>query len=214
MQYAGSQYNGGAGYSTQQGYGYPGQYYQQQPPPIQHQYSGQQQQYSATPYVGTVPFPQPSPYAAPGALQPVASQQSTHRPPRTQTPHPSGSSRRRTGSATRKSLRPSMKDPERSRSTSTNGNHLSVTGSQQRTRRQSGGPELRPRMDSIISRKRTNSSLRMEPGMLTPLLSLPRCLFMTALTFSYRSNFFFPFSYTLSRPRFHVDKSTQRPRAV
>jgi hypothetical protein len=167
MQYAGSQYNGGAGYSTQQGYGYSGQYYQQQQPqPIQQQYSGQQQQYSATPYVGTVPFPQPSPYAAPTTLQPVASQQSTHRPPRTQTPHPSTSSRRRTGSATRKPLRSAMKDPERSRSSSTNGNHLSVTGSQ-RTRRQSGGPELRPRMDSMISRTRTNSSSRVDPGTLT-----------------------------------------------
>jgi len=196
MQYAGSQYNGGAGYSTQpqQGYGYPGQYYQQQPQPIQQQYSGQQQQYSATPHVGTVPFPQPSPYAAPATLQPVASQQSTHRPPRTQTPHPSTSSRRRTGSATRKPLRSAMKDPERSRSTPANGNHLSVAGSQ-RTRRQSGGPELRPRMDSIISRTRTNSSSRVDPG---TLLSLPRCPFMTALTFLVPYQFFFPFSYTLS----------------
>jgi len=54
-----------------------------------------------------------------------------------------------------------MKDPERSRSTS-NGNHLPVAGSQ-RTRRQSGGPELRPRMDSMISRTRTNSSSRVDP---------------------------------------------------
>ena len=197
MQYAGSQYNGGAGYSTQQGYGYPGQYYQQQPQPIQHQYSGQQQQYSATPYAGTVPFPQPSPYAAPATLQPVASQQSTHRPPRTQTPHPSTSSRRRAGSATRKPLRSAMKDAERSRSTSANGNHLSVAGSQ-RTRRQSGGPELRPRMDSIISRTRTNSSSRVDPGTLTPLLSNAEMPFHDSANFSRTVPIFFPFSYTLS----------------
>src|SRR5216683_1671002 len=166
MQYAGSQYAGAAGYSGQQGYGYPGQYYQQQqqqPQPIQHQYSGQQQQYSATPYAGSVPFPQPSPYAAPSVLPPVASQQSAHRPQRTHTPHPTTTStRRRTGSAsTRKPLRSALKDPERTRSSSINGNHLSASAS--RTRRQSGGPEARPRVDSI-ARTRTNSSSRVDPG--------------------------------------------------
>ena len=177
MQYAGSQYGGGggaggAGYSgQQQGYGYPGQYYQQQPQPIQQQYSGQQpQQYSGTPYAGTIPFPQPSPYAAPSVLQPVSSQQSAHRPPRTQTPHPN--TRRHSSSAnTRRPLRSAMKDPERSRSNSTNGHHLSAPVS--RTRRQSGGPESRPRVDSI-SRTRTNSSSRAEPGTLNST-SLKRC---------------------------------------
>jgi hypothetical protein len=166
MQYAGSQYGGGAGagYSGQQGYGYPGQYYQQHPQPIQQQYSGQQQQYSGTPYVGTVPFPQPSPYAAPSVLQPVASQQSTHHPQRTQTPHPN--TRRHSSSAhARRPLRSAMKDPERSRSNSASGHHLSTPVS--RTRRQSGGTEIRPRMDSI-SRTRTNSSSRVDPGTLNP----------------------------------------------
>src|ERR1700677_5105735 len=88
MQYAGSQYNG-SGYASQPSYGHPGQYYQHQPPQIQHQYSGQQQQYAAsTPYNGSVPFPPPSPYAAPPTLQSAPSQPPLHRPPRTQTPHP------------------------------------------------------------------------------------------------------------------------------
>lgn len=175
MQYAGSQYNGG-GYSGQQAaYGYSGQYSQQQPQPIQQQYSGQQQQqYGSTPYAGTVPFPQPSPYHAPSVLQPSTSQQQGHRPPRTQTPHPGvSSSRRRANSNTRKPIRSALKDPdrdrdrdrERARATSVNGPLLSVPGP--RSRRHSGGAEPRPRMDSIV-RTRTSSSSRTDPGTRPP----------------------------------------------
>jgi hypothetical protein len=170
MQYAGTQYTD-AGYNgQQQAYGYGQQYYQQQqqqpPQPIQHQYSGQQQQYASTPYTGNVPFPQPSPYHAPSTLQPTTSQQPAHRPPRTQTPHPTVSSRRRVSSSnTKKPIRSALKDPDRSRVTSGNGPLLSVptATATARTRRQSGGPELRPRMNSI-SRTRTNSSSRTDPG--------------------------------------------------
>jgi hypothetical protein len=161
MQYAGSQYNG-TGYSGQQTYNYPGQYYQQPPQPIQQQYSGQQQQYGSTPYAGTVPFPQPSPNPVPAALQPPAPQQPVHRPPRTQTPHPSVTRRRASSNNTKRPIKSALKDPDRNRTSSTaNGPLLSVPGP--RTRRHSSGTENRPRMSSIV-RTRTNSSSRTDPG--------------------------------------------------
>lgn len=161
MQYAGSQYNGTA-YSGQQTYTYPGQYYQQPPQPIQQQYSGQQQQqYGSTPYAGTVPFPQPSPNPVPAVLQPPPPQQSAHRPARTHTPHPTVSRRRASSNATRKPIKSALKDPDRNRMSSANGPLLSVPGP--RTRRHSSGAENRPRMNSI-SRSRTNSSSRTDPG--------------------------------------------------
>jgi hypothetical protein len=160
MQYAGSQYNG-AGYSNQQSYNYPGQYYQQQPQPIQHQYSGQQQQFGSTPYAGTVPFPQPSPNPPPAVLQPSASQQGVHRPARTQTPHPSVTRRRASSNVTKRPIKSALKDPDRHRTTSASGPLLSVPAP--RTRRHSGGTENRPRMSSI-ARSRTNSTARTDPG--------------------------------------------------
>ena len=48
MQYTGSQFNG-SGYASQPSHGYPDQFHQNQPQRIQHQYSGQQQQYVSTP---------------------------------------------------------------------------------------------------------------------------------------------------------------------
>ncbi|KAI0003695.1 hypothetical protein BJV74DRAFT_793335 [Russula compacta] len=179
MQYAGSQY-GGTNYAGQQAYGYPGQHYQQQPQPIQQQYSGQQQQYASTPYPGTIPFPQPSPYTAPSVLQPATSQQSTHRPSRTQTPHPGVSRRRASSGTTKKPLRSALKDPERSRSTSVNG-HANGTPIP-RTRRQSGGPETRPRMDSLL-RTRTNSSSRVEPDHVFMSINPPNGLELSNIAF-------------------------------
>src|SRR6266403_386582 len=166
MQYAGSQYNGG-GYTGQQQYAYPatGQYYQQPAQPIQHQYSGQQgqqqQQYVSTPYAGTVPFPQPSPNPAPAVLQSSAPHQQGHRPPRTQTPHPSTSRRRAGSNTTKRPIKSALKDPDRNRMAYANDPLLSVPVP--RTRRNSSGAENRPRMNSI-ARTRTNSSSRTDPG--------------------------------------------------
>jgi len=182
MQYAGSQYGGG-GYnnSQQQSYGY-GQYYQQPPQPIQQQYSGQQQQqqqYASTPFTANIPFPQPSPYAAPATLQPAPPQQPAHRPPRTQTPHPGASlNRKRASSNGQKPLRSAMKDPERSRSTiAANGTSTTL-----RQRRQSAGTELRPRMDSI-ARTRTNSSTRVDPDHIFLSINPPNGLELSNLAF-------------------------------
>ena len=206
MQYAGSQYNGGS-YSGQQTYNYPGQYYQQPPQPIQHQYSGQQQQYGSTPYAGTVPFPQPSPNPPPAVLQPSATQQSAHRPARTQTPHPSVSGRRRASSnTTKRPIKSAMKDPDRNRMSSANGPLLSVPGP--RTRRHSSGAENRPRMNSL-ARSRTNSSSRTDPGA-RAYIRLCRDAFHDNANFL--STFFYLILF-LPRPRFSVDKPTQQARA-
>ncbi|KAI0308223.1 hypothetical protein B0F90DRAFT_1681131 [Multifurca ochricompacta] len=183
MLYAGNQYNGAAGYAAQHTYGYPGQYYSQQPQPIQHQYSGQQQQYASTPYAGTVPFPQPSPYTSPPALQPVQSQPPTHRPPRTQTPHPH---RRHTSSGATnnghaKPLRSAIKKAERSHSTSANGVNP-VSASLSRTRTHSGAAENRPRLNSI-SRTRTNSSSRVDPDHVFLSINPPNGLELSNLAF-------------------------------
>jgi hypothetical protein len=205
MQYAGSQYNG-AGYSGQQPYSYPGQYYQQPPQPIQQQYSGQQQQYGSTPYAGTVPFPQPSPNPPPAALQPPAPQQPVHRPPRTQTPHPTVSRRRASSNNTKRPIKSALKDPDRNRTSSVNGPLLSVPGP--RTRRHSSGAENRPRMSSIV-RSRTNSSSRTDPGARAHIR-------LCRDAFHDNANFLFPFFFSyafLPRPRFFVDKPTQQARA-
>ena|SRR5216684_3715902 len=194
-QYAGSQYNGtgysnggsyanGGGYSgQQQSYGYPGQYYQQPPQPIQQQYSGQQQQqYGSTSYGGgNVPFPQPqpSPNNVPAVLQPPAPQQPVHRPPRSQTPHPTVS-RRRAGSSTRKPIKSALKDPDRNRRNSANGPLLPVPS--QRTRRYSSGAENRPRANSIV-RQRTNSGSRADPGTRPHIRLCAMMPFMMALSF-------------------------------
>ena len=208
MQYAGSQYTG-AGYAGQQpGYGYTGQYQQQpQPPqPMQHQFSGQQQQqYGSTPYNAPVPFP--SPHYAPSTLQPVIPQQPTHRPAREQTPHPS-MSRRRVSSSTRP-VRSAMKDRdrdrdrdrerdrdrdrERTRTTSANGPLLSVPTP--RTRRTSGGPETRPRVNSM-ARTRTNSSSRSDPGTRPPHISPPVMPLMITLFSDYFKIFLMRFIKT------------------
>lgn len=174
MQRSGSQY-GGAGYAPQQqSYGYPAQYYQQQqqqqpppPPPIQHQYSGQQSQYVSTPYAGTVPFPQPSPYSAPPPLQSVPSQPPVRRPPRTQTPHPhtrrhASSGASRNGQA--RPMRSALKKRERTHSASAvNGTNTLTVPPISRSRTHSGAGENRPRL-STISRARTNSGSRADPG--------------------------------------------------
>jgi hypothetical protein len=189
MQRSGSQYGGSTYAAQQQQYAYPSQYYQQQqqqPQPIQHQYSGQQQQYASTPYVGSVPFPQPSPYSAPAPLQSVPSQPPSRRPPRTQTPHPR--TRRHTSSGASKNgharpLRPAIKNVERAHSASLNvPNTLSAPIS--RTRTHSGPAENRPRL-STISRTRTNSGVRAEPGARIRI-SLCCDAFMTSLYFSSR----------------------------
>ena len=204
MQYAGSQYNGTA-YSGQQTYQYPGQYYQQPPQPIQHQYSGQQQQqYGSTPYAGTVPFPQPSPNHVPAVLQPSAPQQPVLRPARTHTPHPS-TRRRASSNATKRPIKSALKDPERNRTSSANGPLLSVPVP--RTRRHSSGAENRPRMNSIV-RSRTNSSSRTDPGTRAHI-RLCRGAFHDNAQFSFHIFLIF----FLSRPRFLVDKPTQRARA-
>lgn len=181
MQYASSQFNG-SNYANQHSYQYPGQYYQQQPQPIQHQYSGQQQQYAAsTPYTATVPFPQPSPYATPSALQSAPSQPPVHRPPRTQTPHPQ---RRHTTAATvstpRPPLRPAIKKKgHRTSSASANGT-LPVATSLSRTRTHSGveAQRLHP-----IARTRTNSSSRVDPDHVFLSINPPNGLELSNLAF-------------------------------
>src|SRR6266702_2910189 len=182
MQYAGSQYNG-AGYSSQHSYGFPGQYYQHQPQPIQHQYSGQQQQqYASTPYAGTVPFPQPSPYTAPSALQSAPSQPPVHRPPRTQTPHPHRRHTTTGAATTARPLRPAIKKKvQRISSASANGGTLPVATSLSRTRTHSGAAE--PQRLHSIARTRTNSSSRVDPG-----AHAPKPLF--SITSSRRRSFF------------------------
>jgi hypothetical protein len=196
MQYAGSQFNG-SGYASQPSYGH-GQYYQHQPTAIQHQYSGQQQQqYASTPYAGTVPFPQPSPYSAPPPLQSAPSQPPVHRPPRTQTPHPH---RRHTTSGPATSARPLRpaikKKPQRISSVSANGTIPAPAPlSRTRTHSHSGAIEQpQSRMHSIV-RTRTNSSSRVDPGAhaLIPLFSI---------TSSRRRFFFFgsPIKTTFSCP--------------
>jgi hypothetical protein len=202
MQYAGSQYTAnGAGYSGQQTYTYPGQYYQQPPQPIQHQYSGQQQQYGSTPYAGTVPFPQPSPNTVPAVLP---AQQPVHRPQRTHTPHPTVSRRRANSNTTKKPIKSAMKDPERNRTSSVNGPLLSVNVP--RTRRHSSGAENRPRVNSI-ARSRTNSNSRTDPGARAHI-RLCRDAFHDNAYFL--SLFFYIILSFSSRPRFFVDKPAQQ----
>ena len=197
MQYAGSQYNG-AGYASQPSHGFPGQYYQNQPQPIQHQYSGQQQQYVSTPYAGTVPFPQPSSYDAPSIIHAAPSQPPVHRPPRTQTPHPH---RRHTttgtGSGSARPLRPAIKKKQRISSLSANGT-VPVAAPILRTRTQSGAAEPQSRIHSII-RTRTNSSSRVDPGAHTAnplfplhLLTAASLLFCPLLFFSIQTTFSCP----------------------
>jgi hypothetical protein len=195
MQYAGSQYNG-AGYASQPSYGHSGQYHQHQPPQIQHQYSGQQQPYASTPYNGSVPFPQPSPYAAPPPLQSAPSQPPAHRPPRTQTPHPH---RRHTTAAvsTARPLRPAIKKKvQRTSSASANGT-IPSPAPLLRTRTHSGAVEPQSRMHSI-HRTRTNSSSRVDPGAhtLNPFFSITSSqrryfCFPTVLFFSIKTTFSF-----------------------
>lgn len=164
MQYAGSQYNG-AGYASQPSYGgHSGQYHQHQPQQIQHQYSGQ---HVSTPYNGSVPFPQPSPYVVPPTLHSTPSQApAVHRPPRTQTPHPH---RRHTttGAVTNaRPLRPAIKKKvHRTSSASANG-IVPAPAPLLRQRTHSGAVEPQARMHSI-HRTRTNSSVRVDPGAYT-----------------------------------------------
>jgi hypothetical protein len=191
MQRAGSQYGATSYPAQQQQYAYPnGQYYQQQPQPMQHQYSGQQQQYVSTPYVGNVPFPQPSPYSAPPPLQAAPSQPpSVRHVPRAQTPHPR--TRRHTNSGASKHgrarpLRPAIKNVDRTRSTSANVSN-SLTVPILRTRSHSGTAENRPRT-STISRTRTNSGVRADPGMhpYTFITTFFSSLQLVKITFSCR----------------------------
>lgn len=164
MQYAGSQYNG-AGYASQPSYGgHPGQYHQHQPPQIQHQYSGQQQQHVSTPYNGSVPFPPPSPYVVPPTLYSAPAQPAAvHRPPRTQTPHPHRRHTTAGAVANARPLRPAIKKKvHRTSSASANG-IAPAPAPLLRTRTHSGAVEPQSRMHSI-HRTRTNSSSRVDPG--------------------------------------------------
>ena len=168
MQYAGSQFNG-SGYASQPSYGHPGQYYQHQPPPIQHQYSGQQQQFASTPYAGSVPFPPPSPYSTAPPLQSAPSQPPVHRPPRTQTPHPHRRHTTTGTASTARPLRPAIKKKvQRASSASvTNGTVPAPAPAplpRTRTHSHSGAVEQpQSRMHSMV-RTRTNSSSRVDPG--------------------------------------------------
>jgi len=73
-----------------------------------------------------------------------------------------------------------MKDPERSRSSVTNG--TSLAASTLRQRRQSGGAEIRPRMDSL-ARTRTNSSTRVDPDHVFMSINPPNGLELSNLAF-------------------------------
>ncbi|KAI0275082.1 hypothetical protein BC834DRAFT_1037657 [Gloeopeniophorella convolvens] len=201
MQYNGGQYNGAA-YAAQPAYAYSGQYYQQQPQPIQHQYSGQQQQqqqYVSTPYAGNVPFPQPSPYTAPPALQQAPSQPPTHRPPRTQTPHPHRRHTTTGGSkhGHSKPLRSAMRHPERSSSSTAAAANAAAAAAATlspnpvaapnllRARTHSGAAaavENRSRLNSI-SRTRTNSSSRVDPDHIFLSVNAPNELEVSNLVF-------------------------------